>query len=111
MSRRKYTTDFYDLFRPLSEHELVKDSTCCSDRNGTRQDSPTGGSHCFLLRPSVLDRHSPDGRPIRVRSWVESTFPRLRASWLASERRIALWAISEQHQGAGFLPEPAAMVG
>src|SRR4051812_43529632 len=45
-----------------------------------------------------------------MRSWVESTFPRLRASWLASERRIALWAISEQPQGAGFLPEPAVMV-
>src|SRR6185312_9310864 len=30
------------------------------------------------------------------------TFPRSRASWLASEGRIALWASCEQHQAADF---------
>jgi hypothetical protein len=42
---------------------------------------------------------------------VEPTFPRSKARWRASEREIALWAVSEQHQKAGFLPEPTPIAG
>src|SRR5215212_6074759 len=40
--------------------------------------------------------------PSRGRPCSCPTFPRSRASWLASEGRIALWARCEQHQAAGF---------
>ena len=53
---------------------------------------------CFLEPLGKFNRNHP-------------TFPRSKARWRASERRIVLRAISEQYQKAGFLPEPALMAG